>query len=88
MKLKEILLTILITSSIIGLAHWSAERSVAAKAEQLEQAAQRGKDWMRDTTAKLDTIQVGIEQITGETVELAQRIDNLATRVTTLEVTQ
>lgn len=84
----SMLFTILITSSIIGLAHWGAERSAAAKAAQLEQAAENGRAWMEDTTARLEHITEGIERMTGETLELAQYIDNLEIRVTNPEVTQ
>lgn len=52
-----------------------------AKAEQLQRAAVEGRQWMEDTTARLDSIQVGIEKITAETLELAQEVNAMADRM-------
>ncbi|APU01186.1 hypothetical protein [Aeromonas phage 32] len=60
---------------------WSADQSLALREAELAQAAQSGRAWMADTTAKLEATLAGIEQITGETLQLSQRVDDLADRL-------
>lgn len=84
MKLKDIITvitTVALTLGLVTFANWNADQAVKAREVQLEQAATKGRLWMKDTTAKLDSIQIGIERITGETVELAQQVDALSDRL-------
>lgn len=84
MKLSDIatiITTVTLTVGLITFSQWNADRAVKAREVQLEQAAQKGKQWMADTTARLDTIQAGIETITGETNALALYVETLADRL-------
>lgn len=56
--------------------------------DRVEASAQQGAQWMEDTTARLDQIHAGIESLTGDTLELAARIDDLNDRITHLETVQ
>lgn len=55
---------------------------------KVEKETAAGRAWMKTTTAQLDRIHSGVEQLTGETLELVQRIDNLESRITHLETAQ
>ncbi|MGL4508107.1 MAG: hypothetical protein ACRCUF_20485 [Aeromonas sobria] len=89
MTLKDIstvITTLALTLGLVTFAQWNADQSVKAREAQLEQAAQKGKRWMADTTARLDTIQAGIEAITGETNALARQVEDLADRMDRAEL--
>lgn len=89
MKLNDITTVIVTLGLVLGLvtfANWNADQTVKAREEKLEQAATKGRLWMKDTTAKLDSIQIGIERITGETNELARQVEDLADRMDRAEL--
>ncbi|MGL4755244.1 MAG: hypothetical protein ACRCXB_23030 [Aeromonadaceae bacterium] len=66
--------TVILTLGIGALARAPED---AAERARLEQAASDGRAWMEDTTAQLEAIREGVERITGDVVELAQRVDKL-----------
>lgn len=81
-----IITSIVLTISIIAFANWNAARAVETKRSELERAAEHGKDWMKDTTAKLNAVIIGIERITGETMDLAKQVDALTERLDRAEL--
>lgn len=80
MKRTVIGTTVALTIFLIGITQWRADVAVAAERARWEQANAKAGVWMEATTAKLERINAGVERITGELVEIAQRVDNLESR--------
>lgn len=82
------ILTIMFSLGAFGIGQYHLAQRLEDSRARVEQESAQGREWMEQTTAQLNQIHEGIERITGDTIELAQRIDGLSTRITTLETTQ
>lgn len=89
MTIKDI--TTIITTVALTLACFTfmglkIEQGASMREAELERAAVSGRLWMQETTAKLDSIQVGIEYITGETNILAKQVEEFSDRLDRAEL--
>ncbi|AWH15344.1 hypothetical protein [Aeromonas phage 14AhydR10PP] len=77
----SVITPLLFLIGLCALSVWKSDQEVARREAAITQAAQEGREWMQDTTAKLEATLAGIERLTGETVELAQQVDAMADRM-------
>lgn len=81
---KEGFMNIAVMVTMAGLVAGGAAfmmKSASDREVELQRAAVDGRRWMEDTTTRLDSIQAGIEQMTADTLELAQELNALADRM-------
>lgn len=81
MKVFDAVTVITTITLTLGAMSFIAQEDLADRNESLKAAAERGRVWMEETTTKLDQIQAGVEQVTGDTVQLSKQVEAMADRM-------
>lgn len=87
-RITNSILTILFLLGALGFGQYHLNQRLEHIRAEAQHSGEINRQRMASTTAQLDQIRDGVERITGDTLELANRIDGLSDRIIPLEANQ